>query len=107
MQAFVEHLCPHCGLVRVGPDAAVLGDDYLYSVAYVIEWVGELGLFAVPKGFDHKNLEQSEAELIVRKINEASGKLVAYWRKRPRPHWLAQIPPDETGGRIAMKRIKI
>jgi hypothetical protein len=107
VQAFVEHLCEHCGIVRVGPDAAALPDDYVYSVTYILKQLGTRGVFAVPIGFSRKGLPHDEAELIVRTINGASGKLVAYWRKRPRPHWLAQIPPDETGGRIAMERIEI
>lgn len=34
MHAFVEWLCPHAGIVRVGPEARQYGDQFTYAVAF-------------------------------------------------------------------------
>lgn len=35
MEAFAEHLCEHCDLIRVGPVARKMYDDYEYAVVAV------------------------------------------------------------------------
>lgn len=37
MKAFLEPLCEHAGIVRVGPCAERYGDPYDYAVVYLIE----------------------------------------------------------------------
>lgn len=37
MKAFVERLCEHSGIVRVGPECEKYGDPYEYAVAYYVE----------------------------------------------------------------------
>jgi hypothetical protein len=99
--AFAEKLCDHCGVVRVGPMARAYGDPYEYSVTYV-----ERGAFAEPVGFDHPKISKSDFADILRAINRATGKLVAYDRAGPPPTRLVQINPELIEGRISMSAHK-
>jgi len=62
------------------------------------------GEYAEPFGFDHESFTPSEFQYIIRQINQATGKLVAYWRAVPRPHRVVQIDPGLVNGRIVMKK---
>jgi hypothetical protein len=93
---YVEHLCPHCILVRVGASGPFPA-PYRYSVTIV-----ERDGFAEPVGFDHKDPTPEEYEAVIRKINKVTGKLVAYWRAVPYPHRVHQIDPGLIKGRILM-----
>lgn len=70
---------------------------YRYSVTYV-----ERGDYAEPVGFDQPKIMDSDYEDIIRTINEATGKLVAY--DRAPFHRVTQINPKLTKGRIVMHK---
>lgn len=95
-EVFVEQLCDHCGVVRVGA-IAPFPAAYDYSVTYVIR-----GEFAEPVGFDHPKISRSDFADIIRAINQATGKLVAYDRAGPPPTRVVQIHPGLIEGRIVM-----
>lgn len=92
----LEHLCEHCGVVRVGANAPFPA-PYLYSVTFVIR-----GAYAEPVGFDHRRITPSEFKAIISSINQATGKLVAYDRAGVPPSRVVQINPGLTKGKIAM-----
>ena len=79
--------------MRVG--ASKHGEPYQYSVTY-----DDSGEYAVIKGFYHKNVTHEDFELIVKTINEASGKLVAY--ERIGRALIVQKDLDTTKGKIVM-----
>lgn len=97
MGAFSESLCDHVGLVRIGALARAYGDPYDYSLTYVIR-----GEYAEPVGFEHKQITPTDFKDIIRSINQATGKLVAYDRAGPPWTRVVQIDPKLTKGRIVM-----
>lgn len=92
----VERLCEHCGIARVGADGP-FPSPYRYSVTFV-----ERGEFAEPVGFDHPKICREDFDSIIRAINEATGKLVAY--DRAPFHRVIQINPALTKGKIVMTK---
>ena len=95
MDAYVEHI--RGGLVRVGASKAP--EPYQYSVTY-----DDRGPYAVIKGFWHKRISRTEFETIIRTINQASGKLVAYERAGFPSIQIRQVDPTLTKGRIVMHK---
>jgi|SRR6185295_8827418 len=98
MTAYVEHLCEHCGIVRVGADAPFPA-PYRYSVTFVIR-----GAYAEPVGFDHPKISPTDFFDIISSINQATGKLVAYDRAGVPPSRVVQIDPRLTKGKIIMSK---
>lgn len=96
MTAYAEQLCEHCGIVRVGA-AGPFPADYRYSVTYI-----DRGEYAEPIGFDAPKIRREDFDAIVRTINEATGKLVAYDRA-PNSR-VIQINPTLTQGKIVMTK---
>jgi hypothetical protein len=93
VEAYVERFSG--GLVRVG--AARHGEPYLYSVTY-----DDAGEYAEIKGFYQRHIPRMEFELVVSRINEASGKLVCY--QRIGQARTVQMDPASVCGKIVMKK---
>ena len=98
MAAFVEKLCEHVGVVRVGPDAHVFGDPYRYAFVYVIE-----NGYAVCKGLADAGFSHAEYREAIDAINKSTGKLAAYDRAKT-PHRTIQKDPGQTQGKIIMHK---
>lgn len=98
MDVFVERLCEHCGVVRVGATGPFPA-PYRYSVTYVIR-----DGFAEPVGFDHQKATPREFHAVIASINRATGKLVAYTRAGNPELRIVQIDPSTTKGKIVMHR---
>lgn len=96
MSAYAEKLCEHCGIIRVGA-AGPYPEPYRYSVTYI-----ERGEWAEPVGFDTPKIRREDFDAIVRCINEATGKLVAY--NRAPFYRVFQINPALTKGKIVMHK---
>jgi hypothetical protein len=96
MDAFVEHLCEHVVLIRVGAGGSFPA-PYRYSVT-----VRTHGSHAEPVGFDHPKISRSEFELLIRTINSVTGKLVAYDRAGPPVRRMIQLCLKSTKGKIVM-----
>src|ERR1700748_872793 len=99
MAAFVEKLCEHVGIVRVGPHATTFGMPYARSATYVLK-----DGYAIVKGFTESGFATSEYREAITAINDAEGKLVAYDRAGPPPIRLIQLNPELTNGRIIMRK---
>jgi hypothetical protein len=98
--AFIEHLCEHCLLVRVGA-AGPFPAPYRYSVTFVLR-----GDFAEPVGLCQRKIAPSDFETVIRLVNKTTGKLVAYDRAGPPPTRVVQIDPGLINGRILMTHRK-
>lgn len=98
--AYVEHLCEHCLLVRVGA-IGPFPAPYRYSVTFVQRDGWSEGV-----GFDHKGATPEEFEAVIRLVNQVTGKLVAYWRAGPPPIRVVQIDPGLINGKILMSKDK-
>jgi hypothetical protein len=99
-EAFAEHLCEHCLLVRVGA-AGPFPAPYRYSVTFVMR-----GEFAEAVGFSQRKVAPSDFETVIRLVNKATGKLVAYDRAGSPPTRVVQIDPGLINGRILMTHRK-
>lgn len=98
-EAYVEHLCAHCCIVRVGA-AGPFPAPYRYSVFAV-----HSGDYAEIVGFDHPDPAPSEYRTVIALLNKATGKLVAYDRAGPPPTRVVQIDPGLIKGKIAMTKL--
>ncbi len=98
MPAFVEKLCEHVGVVRVGPDAHVFGDPYRYAFIYVIE-----NGYAVCKGLADAGFNPAEYREAIQAINHATGKLASYDRAKT-PYRTVQKDLGQTEGKIIMHK---
>lgn len=98
MDVYLEKLCEHCGVVRVGASSP-FPSPYQYSVTYVIR-----GAYAEPVGFDHPKISPTDFQAIISSINQATGKLVAYDRAGMPPSRVVQIDPRLIKGKILMSK---
>jgi hypothetical protein len=101
MPAFVEKLCEHVGIVRVGPHAHKYGDPYRWAVTYLLE-----NGYAVLKGYADAGFSAAEYREAITAINDAEGKLVAYDRSKDKTsRTVFQVSPTQTQGKIIMHKV--
>jgi hypothetical protein len=75
MKAFVERLCDHAGIVRIGPNCEKYGDPYEYAVCYHVEETDAVVKALVSDG----HLKPAHAVACVRALREIG--LRATWHR--------------------------
>lgn len=74
------------GMLRIGPDHLKFGDPFDYPVVFAFRENGRVEII----GFNKENIGARRYRFIIRKINQFTGRLVDYWRKGKRPHFVSQ-----------------